>query len=205
MPERLRRSAPASLPAGTLLLALLTLAYPLLVYLSLERLPPRALAALLLAMALLRVAASARARSALGTWAARAPAAAALLLAACSWLGNGWLPLKLYPVAVNALLLALFALSLRWPPSAVERLARLAEPDLPPAAQAYTRRVTQVWCLFFAANGAAALATALYASSAVWTLYNGLIAYCLMGALMGAEWLVRRRVRARMGAAPTGP
>jgi len=43
----------------------------------------------------------------------------------------------------------------------------------------------------------AALWTALYASHATWALYNGLVAYLLMGALFAGEWWVRQRVRAR--------
>ena len=48
------------------------------------------------------------------------------------------------------------------------------------------------------------MATALWASPAVWALYNGLLAYFAMGALMGGEWLVRRRVRARVAADAQG-
>src|SRR5262249_17447534 len=95
----------------------------------------------------------------------------------------------------------LFALSLWKGPSVVERLARLREPDFPPAAVRYTRRVTQVWCVFFVVNGTIATATALWASPAAWALYNRLLAYVAMGLLMGGEWLVRRRVRARIAAA----
>ena len=62
-----------------------------------------------------------------------------------------------YPVLVNAILLAVFAASLWRPPTVIERIARLREPDLPPAAVVYTRRVTIVWSVFFALNGAAAL------------------------------------------------
>jgi uncharacterized membrane protein len=72
----------------------------------------------------------------------------------------------------------------------------LSEPDLPPFAVIYTRRVTGVWCGFFVLNGSLALATALWASNQVWALYNGLLAYVMMGALFGGEWLVRRRVKA---------
>jgi uncharacterized membrane protein len=132
-------------------------------------------------------------------WAA---AAGGGLLALLSFAGNALLPLKLYPALVNAVFLVLFGISLRHPPSAVERIARLTEPDLPAAAVPYTRRVTQVWCLFFLGNGAVALATALWASNHAWALYNGLISYLLMGALFGGEWLVRRRVRARLAALP---
>lgn len=176
---------------AALLLGALTLAYPFLVYLSLNRFEPRWLALLLLAIALARLGGGRRDALAWAT------AAAALGLALLSGWMNVWLPVKLYPVAVNALLLALFGLSLRHPPSFVERLARLQEPDLPAHAVVYTRRVTQVWCGFFVLNGSLALWTSLYASHAAWALYNGLIAYLLMGALFVGEWLVRQRVRAR--------
>jgi uncharacterized membrane protein len=118
--------------------------------------------------------------------------------------GGWWGPLKLYPALVNAVFLGVFGLSLWHGPTVVERMARLREPDLPPAAVAYTRRVTQVWCGFFVVNGAIAVGTALWASPAAWALYNGLISYVAMGALMGGEWLVRRRVRGRIAAARSG-
>ena len=59
-----------------------------------------------------------------------------------------------YPLAVSLALLCLFGWSLTRPMSLVERLARLQDPALPPAAIGYTRRVTQVWCGFFVINGA---------------------------------------------------
>jgi uncharacterized membrane protein len=193
-------TGPASLPtpaprrARPSLAAVLAVAagvaYPLLVWLALGHVGPRWIAAGLAALALARAAAT-RERF----WLA-VGAVVALLAAAAAWV-DGWLPLKLYPVAMNLALLAAFAASLRRGPSAIERLARLREPQLPPAAVAYTRRVTQVWCAFFAANAAISAATAVWADDAGWALYNGLIAYVAMGVLMGGEWLVRRRVRAR--------
>ena len=77
----------------------------------------------------------------------------------------------------------------------IERLARLQHPDLPPEGVIYTRRVTQVWCAFFIINGAMALSTALWASLEIWSLYNGLIAYVLMGGLFAAEYLVRMKTQ----------
>jgi len=170
-------------------LLLLSLAYPLLVYLAMGRFEPRWMALLLFALALLRALAT---RQAL--WLAASAGAGVLALLATVL--NQALPLKLYPALVNAVLLAVFAVSLRFPPSAVERIARLTEPDLPPQAIAYTRRVTQVWCGFFVLNGTLALATALWASEQVWALYNGLLAYVMMGVLFAVEWCVRQRVRA---------
>ncbi len=112
--------------------------------------------------------------------------------------------LRYYPVAVNALLFAVFAASLWRGPSLVERMARLTEPELPPNAVAYTRKVTVVWCLFFMVNGLTSLYTALWGSLELWTLYNGLISYLFMAALFAVEWLVRCRVKGGHGNAGTG-
>ena len=100
-----------------------------------------------------------------------------------------------YPVLMNVLLLVLFGSSLLGTKSFVERLARLQEPDLPPAAVIYTRHVTMLWCFFFVINGSIALATCLYGSMQLWALYNGLVSYILIGLLMAAEWIVRKRIR----------
>ncbi|WP_203143251.1 COG4648 family protein [Marinobacter mangrovi] len=103
--------------------------------------------------------------------------------------------LKLYPVLVNLALLVLFGSSLFQEQTLVERLARIREPDLPEDGVRYTRKVTGVWTGFFVLNGTLALVTAVWTSNAVWALYNGLIAYVLMGLLMSGEWLIRIYVR----------
>lgn len=169
--------------------AALSLSYPLLVYLAMGRFEPRWTALLLFALALLRAFGSRQ-----PLWWVAAVAAGALALLATVF--NQMLPLKLYPALVNLALLVLFATSLRFGPPLIERLARLQEPQLPAHAVAYTRRVTQVWCGFFVLNGSLALATALWASERVWMLYNGMLAYVMMGVLFAGEWLVRQRVRA---------
>ncbi len=173
----------------TALAVLITLLYPLAIWFGRGQVEPRWLAGLLLLAVATRV--PALKLSGVARWSV----AGALLLAACAVWSNMLLPLKLYPVLVNGVLLAAFGYSLAAPPSMVERLARLREPDLPPAAVGYTRRVTQVWCGFFVVNGAIALGTALWASEAVWSLYTGVVAYLLMGLLFGGEWLVRRRFK----------
>lgn len=171
------------------LVGVATLAYPLVVYLGQQSADPRWIALALVVLALLRA------------WASRqllwlVAAGGALALAAGTAWGGGWLPVKLYPVWVNAVLLLLFGVSLWRGPPLIERLARLTEPELPPRAVAYTRRVTQVWCGFFVVNGSAAAYTALASSAEVWALYNGVIAYVLMGLLFALEWCVRQRVKA---------
>jgi uncharacterized membrane protein len=117
-----------------------------------------------------------------------------VLLTTLAFVFNEVLPLKLYPMMVNGLLLVVFAASLWFPPTVVERIARCQYPVLPPEAVKYTRRVTQVWCLFFVGNGGIALWTAIWQSERTWFLYNGVIAYLLIGSLFAVEWLIRRRM-----------
>lgn len=164
--------------------------YPLLVYSLIGHLHAGWLVGLLMAAASLRLLWQ---RNAMGwvMW------ASALLITVATLIQQNGQALRYYPVAMNAAMLILFTGSLRFPPTMVERFARLQESVLNAAAIAYTRRVTQVWCAFFVLNGAIALATALWASDAIWALYNGLLAYLLMAVLGAAEWLVRQRVRAR--------
>lgn len=102
---------------------------------------------------------------------------------------------RTYPVAISVATAAVFAISLRFPPSIVERIARLSEPDLPPAGVVYARRVTAVWIGFLLVNAAISLWTAMWGSLNQWALWNGLLSYLAMGALFAGEYLVRRMVR----------
>jgi uncharacterized membrane protein len=171
------------------LLAAATLAYPALVYVGLGRWNPLWMSLLLCSLPLMRA------------WTDRDPmwlvaAAGALLLGVAASVQGSWMPLKLYPVLVSAVLLAVFAASLKFPPTVVERIARLREPQLPPAGVAYTRKVTAAWCIFFVANGTLSAATALWGSDQLWLLYNGLLAYLLIGLFFALEWTIRQRLRA---------
>lgn len=176
-----------------LLAMVATAAYPLLVYLGFGRWDPLWLALGLAGLMLLR---AAGARDAMWLVAA----IGALLLGAATTLAGSWLPLKLYPVMVSAVLLAVFGASLWRGPTVIERIARMREPQLPPAGVAYTRKVTLAWCAFFVGNGALSAATALWASEQLWLLYNGLLSYLLIGTFFVAEWLLRQRLRARLAA-----
>ena len=175
---------------GTLLTLLiaLTVAYPLAVYYGLQHVSPRIMAAALAAIIGLRLLTDRQRRF--------LPVGLVLLVfsAVAIW-RDDLTTLRLYPVLVNLVMLGLFSWTLLFPPSLIERLARLKEPDLPPSGVRYTRRVTQVWCGFFVLNGSIAAYTALYSSLATWTLYNGLISYLLMGTLFGGEFLLRLRIR----------
>ena len=168
--------------------------YPLAVWLSEGQIEPRFLAGLLVLAGLTRLH-HLKISPAWRWW-----LGGTLLLFILAVWSNGLLPLKLYPVLVNVALLGTFAYSLIFPPSMIECFARMREPDLPPAAIGYTRRVTQIWCVFFSVNGAIALMTALWASPATWTLYNGLIAYLMMGLLFAGEHVFRWHFKRHLNA-----
>jgi uncharacterized membrane protein len=175
-----------------LAVGLASLAYPLAALLLARPLGPAAVTIAMAAVLLLRFVLGIGRRTPAAMSVAGLLVAAALLVA--TWI-NETLALRLYPALMNAAMLAAFLHTLWRPPSMIERFARLVEPDLPPEGVRYTRRVTGAWCVFFVVNGAIALWTALAASDEVWALYNGLIAYLLMGALAGGELLVRARVK----------
>lgn len=120
-----------------------------------------------------------------------APIIVGIGLTAASLIAKEQQWLLYYPVVINVSMLALFGYSLKRGPSMIERLARLKEPDLPATAITYLRTVTKLWCGLFIFNGAMAWYTASYATLAVWTWYNGLIAYLLIGAMFAGEWLYR--------------
>ena len=92
------------------------------------------------------------------------------------------------------LMLALFGGSLCAKQSLIERLARLQTPELPPEGVRYTRRVTQIWCVFFVLNGSMAAALVLMRQYDWWALYTGIVSYVLMGLLLGGEWVYRKIV-----------
>jgi uncharacterized membrane protein len=173
----------------TVLTTALTLLYPLAIWFGHGHIEPRWLAGLLLLAVLTRL------RALKLSVAARWWVAGALVLVGCAIWSNLLLPLKLYPVLVNCALLAGFGYSLTTPVSAVERMARLRGEEFGPAAQAYMRGVTQVWCCFFVMNAAIAFALALWASAGLWSLYTGVISYGLMGLLFAVEYLVRLRFK----------
>lgn len=120
--------------------------------------------------------------------------AVAIALCLSSYLLKSYQLLLFYPVLVNGVMLCVFGGSLWSAMPIVERLARIRDPNLSTEGVQYTRRVTQIWSLFFIINGSMALFTALQDDMSLWMIWNGMISYLLMGILMVGEWLVRQRV-----------
>ena len=121
-------------------------------------------------------------------------ALAGIALCAASYVLHAHQWVLLYPVVVNLVMLVVFGGSLWTAMPVVERLARLREPDLSPSGYV-TRAGLPGLVRLFIINGAIALFTVLHADIRLWTLWNGMIAYLLMGTLMAGEWLVRQRVK----------
>ena len=182
-----------SIHGGRFLRALLWLAYPLAIFFGLQLFEPRYVALIIASALLLRRWDYAGHFLAELTRIDRAILATLVSLAVLTAAINSEILLRLYPAAMNVGMLVLFGLSLKYQPSMVERIARLEVPNLSPTGVRYTRRVTQVWCVFFIANGGLATYTALHSSREIWALYNGCIAYIAMGTLFASEWLIRRR------------
>lgn len=176
---------------GKIALPIAGVLYPFVVYFGTEKVAPPIFAMVLGAIWLIR--APSLLRQPGGRWMVGAALVYCLLLV-CT---DEATLLRWYPVLINALLLISFGWSLVYGPPLVERIARLREPDLPPAAVPYTRAVTWVWIGFFAFNGSMSAALTLWAPLSWWTLYNGLLSYLLMGSLFAVEWLLRQRLRRR--------
>lgn len=184
----------------TIVMAALTVMYPLAVYYGLTRLGTRSVVVLLAVMLAL---------SALLKWKTliREPRelAGILLVGAAlslSALFDDHRFLLATPVLINAGLFVTFAGSLRTDTPLIERFARMQVSDLSEEELRYCRRVTQVWSAFFVLNGGTALALALLAPLSWWALYNGLLAYVLIGLLGASEYVIRKRRFGRFGDNP---
>jgi uncharacterized membrane protein len=171
-------------------LILLTVGYPFVVYYGLTNWDISTFIVLLVVIALLRWLNPGNQMGPRWLW-----SGLLIVIAVSIWALESTEGLKVYPVLVNLSFLALFSHSLLHPPTIIERLARVSEPDLPEEGVIYTRRVTMIWVGFFIFNGSIAAITAVWASTEVWTLYNGLVAYLLIGGLFAGEWIVRGWVR----------
>ena len=182
-----------SLPVVPLLTGILLLAWPFIIWFGLAHNSLQGLLPLMALMLFLRFRQTRRRAGALSV-VSQIVAVAGMTLCIASYLLKTHQLLLFYPVVVNSVMLAVFGGSLWSRMPIIERLARLREPDLPERAVRYTRRVTQIWCAFFIINGGIALFTALYGDLSLWTAWNGMISYLLMGTLMAGEWLVRQRV-----------
>lgn len=174
-------------------ISIVTIAYPVIVFFGLQHFSPSTVAICLLLLIATRLGI---ARNDTAPWVKWSLLLATILLVLSAWFNSQSL-IRFYPVVINCTMMVIFGLSLLRPPTVIETLARLTDPDLPPSGVAYTYKVTLVWTLFFALNATIAAYTAMFTSLQIWTLYNGFIAYVFIGLIFAIEWLIRRKVKAK--------
>ncbi|QEY11866.1 hypothetical protein [Cellvibrio sp. KY-YJ-3] len=178
-------------PLLSLILVLVSIAYPLLVYLGIQHISPALFALVLAVLALAKFSAARRQGQ------AQTHAELGLLLVALAYslallIANSELLLKLYPVLISLCMALFFALSLRAPESLIERLARLAGETITPRAKAYTRVLTAIWAVLLVGNALVALYLAFFASLKSWALYSGLLSYVFFAVFFALEYSYRR-------------
>ncbi|WP_331352946.1 hypothetical protein [Cellvibrio sp. UBA7671] len=179
-------------PLITLILASVSIAYPLLVYAGIQHISPAIFALVLATLAVAKfVVARLHGQQGMTTteW--------ALLLITLAYslalvVVNNEFLLKLYPVLISLCVALLFALSLRAPESLIERMARMAGETITARAKAYTRVLTGIWALLLVGNALIALYQALFASLKSWALYSGLLSYVFFGLFFALEYTYRR-------------
>ena len=178
-----------------ILIIVLILCYPIVVFVGLTTLSLTNVSLLLLSIVILRIIVNGKKTSA-GLLIATSLGAFAIGLGIYF---NNELGVKIYPVVINTSLAVVFAWSLYRGPTVIEKIAGLKTPNLPEHVIQYTRKVTKVWLAFFIINGCISGYTALFTDIEIWTLYNGIISYLLMGIIFAVEYLVRLRVQKAHG------
>ena len=113
---------------------------------------------------------------------------------------NSSVILRFYPLLMNVLFLAVFGSTFFLPPNMIFRFAKMQDKTISGSPgekmiEAYCRKVTIVWCVFFIINGSIAAWTIFFGSDVLWSVYNGGISYLLIGLLFTAEFLVRKMVQ----------
>ena len=119
-------------------------------------------------------------------------AAIALLAAAIE--NSEQLLLYLIPVLINTTLAVFFGRTLLpGETPLVTRLSILLRGRLEPRVAGYTRRVTQMWTLFFILLALESVLLALFAPLEIWSLFTNLLNYLLAGLLFTGEYFFRVR------------
>lgn len=185
---------------ANLLLSILIVAYPFLIFFSLDRLPLNAIVTCLFALFILRLLFVFRAKKQINylKYFALLSAILGCVLLLFALVSQSENSLLFYPVIMNIIAFVIFGFSLLYPPSIIELFARLVNKNLPDQAINYTRNVTITWCIFFIINGSIAFITVLSNDLSLWTWYNGLISYILMGILFIIEFCIRQYVKRKL-------
>lgn len=170
------------------LIAVVTVAYPFIVYFSLNKFGPSLLSLILFLLLLARVIIRGEYK--------RPEQYAQLLLVGglcviAAWFDSEEL-LRYYPVMMNLAFASFFAISLTTETSLVERFAEMFMDEVPAEGRPYMRKLSIVWAVILTINAVIAFYTACCLSLKSWTLYNGFLAYIFLGGFMLLEYGYRQ-------------
>lgn len=184
MSSQATRSAKDLLPV---IMFLVSLAYPFLVYFNIDSVKPGWFGAALLVMTVFRLTLIGTKRQT-SDW-----LITALVTLFCSLLIvlESETLLKCYPVMMSVAMGTVFLISLKDKHNLIERFAAAGGPPPPKKARGYLKKLCTAWGVLLLLNGAVAAWTVWFASLAVWTLYNGLISYLLIGGFIIVELVYR--------------
>lgn len=100
---------------------------------------------------------------------------------------------KALPVLIQLMLMYFFGRTLLKGkgPSFIESFVRLEFPEFPPGVSEYCRQLTILWTCFFAINAVMCVVLAVWGTDLLWTLYNGVFIYVMIGVLMIGEYIYR--------------
>jgi Acyl-coenzyme A synthetases/AMP-(fatty) acid ligases len=191
--------------AGKIFFTAISVLYPVIVYCGYRYwgLSPRRLSLMLLALAFYHFLNFTRSKSQVERGRTGIFVVLILVCALVAFLADNILFVKFYPVLVNLSLLSFFGFTLWRPPSFAFRMASLHNKSLEnspslKSVERYCQKVTIAWCVFFVVNGSIAALTVFVGSDKIWSLYNGLISYILIGLFFIVEYLVRKMVQSKM-------
>ena len=191
--------------AGKIFFTAISVLYPVIVYCGYRYwgLSPRRLSLMLLALGFYHFLNFTRSKSQVERGRTGIFVVLILVCAFVAFGADNILFVKFYPVLVNLSLLSFFGFTLWRPPSFAFRMASLHDKSLEnspsfKSVERYCRNVTVGWCIFFIVNGSIATFTVFVGSDKIWSLYNGLISYILIGLFFMVEYLVRKMVQSKM-------
>ncbi len=97
---------------------------------------------------------------------------------------------KLYPVFANLTVFLVFFISIFSKETVIQKFAKAVDGELSPNAIIYTRHLTYIWSGLTFFNFLMSLIS-VFMSTKFWAVYNGFIAYLLIGTLLCVEYIIR--------------
>jgi len=176
---------------GAAVVAILIAAYPFLLAAGLDHASARTIGALLLVAAIAAALLGGGGASRMVTLLLKRFGVLVLLAAAATATDHP-AALTLLPSVTSLWLLATFGASLRKEPSIVGQFATAMHDGFPDFLLPYCRKVTWMWCVFFAVNAVVGIVLAVGAPTDVWAFYTGFVAYVLVAVLAAAEYVFHK-------------